>query len=365
MSTYFTQQLLKWNNSSNHREMPWKGETDPYKIWLSEVILQQTRVEQGRSYYEKFIKAFPSIHDLAKAKDEKVFKLWEGLGYYNRCRNLLFTARFISKNLKGIFPSTYDDLINLKGVGPYTASAIASFAFNLPHAVVDGNVFRVLSRFYGVSTPIDTKEGISIFNELAQKNLAIDAPGLYNQAIMDFGATICTPGNPDCVSCNLSSKCVAFNVNSVNLLPIKLKRITKKKRNFDFFCFKYNDTWMLQQRGEGDVWNGLYQFYIMEHDRMPIFSDGYLDSVMKHSFALDKKQWKQLGMNTFTNEPKIFKQVLTHQTIEARFICIQLSKMPKMLQNALWVKSKQFSKYPFPKIINDFLVTFQHGSPLE
>ncbi len=362
MSTYFTKQLLQWNNASNHREMPWKGEIDPYKIWLSEVILQQTRVEQGRAYYEKFIKAFPTIQDLAKAKDEKVFKLWEGLGYYNRCRNLLFTARYISKNLKGIFPSSYENLLQLKGVGPYTAAAIASFAFNLPHAVVDGNVFRVLSRFFGVSTPIDTKEGLTIFNAIASQNLAIESPGIYNQAIMDFGATVCTPSNPDCIACNLSSKCTAFGVNKVNLLPVKLKRITKKKRHFDFFCFKYNGAWMLQQRGEGDVWNGLYQFYIMEHDRIPIFSASYLDSVLKHQFALDKKQWKLIDS---ASPPKVFKQVLTHQTIEARFICLELTKIPKMLQNALWVKPKQFSKYPFPKIINDFLVTFQHGSPLE
>ena len=362
MSTYFTQQLLKWNQSANHREMPWKGESDPYKIWLSEVILQQTRVDQGRAYYEKFIQAFPTIQDLAKAKDEKVFKLWEGLGYYNRCRNLLHTARHIAKSHKGIFPNTYADLLSLKGVGPYTAAAISSFAFNLPYAVVDGNVFRVLSRFYGIATPTDSKEGIALFNELADKNLAKDAPGPYNQAIMDFGATVCTPSNPDCVACNLASKCTAFNVNQVNQLPVKLKRITKKKRNFDFFCFNFNGTWMLQQRGEGDVWNGLFQFYVMEHDRMPQFSNSYLESVLSHQFALTQKQWSLMGTG---GEPKLYKQVLTHQTIEARFICIQLNKMPKMLQNALWVKPKQFSKYAFPKIINDFLVTFHHGSPLE
>jgi A/G-specific adenine glycosylase len=228
--------------------------------------------------------------------------------------------------------------------------------------VVDGNVFRVLSRFFGVSTPIDTKEGLTIFNAIASQNLAIESPGIYNQAIMDFGATVCTPSNPDCIACNLSSKCTAFGVNKVNLLPVKLKRITKKKRHFDFLCFKYNGAWMLQQRGEGDVWNGLYQFYIMEHDRIPIFSDSYLDSVLKHQFALDKKQWKLIDS---ASSPKVYKQVLTHQTIEARFICLELTKMPKMLQNALWVKPKQFSKYPFPKIINDFLVTFHHGSPLE
>lgn len=171
MSIYFTQQLLQWNQSANHRLMPWKGETDPYKIWLSEVILQQTRVDQGRAYYEKFILAYPTIQDLAKAKDEKVFKLWEGLGYYNRCRNLLHTARHITKHSKGIFPNTYEELLSLKGIGPYTAAAIASFAFNLPYAVVDGNVFRVLARFHGISTPTDTKEGVAILIRLQIKAL--------------------------------------------------------------------------------------------------------------------------------------------------------------------------------------------------
>jgi A/G-specific adenine glycosylase len=362
MSTYFTQQLLIWHQASNHRSMPWKGEKDPYKIWLSEVILQQTRVEQGRAYYEKFIDQFPTIQDLAKAKDEKVFKLWEGLGYYNRCRNLLHTARQIAKDQKGVFPNTYDSLLSLKGVGPYTAAAIASFAFNLPYAVVDGNVFRVLSRFYGIATPIDTKEGLQIFNELADKNLAEKTPGTYNQAIMDFGATVCKPSTPDCSTCNLSAKCVAFNVNKVNQLPVKLKRITKKKRHFDFFCFNYNGQWMIQQRGEGDVWNGLYQFYIFEFDSIPAYSENYVADILLHQFALTKKHWSELAA---TSKPKVYKQLLTHQTIEARFICIQLHKMPKMLQNALWVKPKQLSKYAFPKIINDFLVTFRHGSPLE
>ena len=362
MATYFTQQLLKWNKSTNQREMPWKGELDPYKIWLSEVILQQTRVEQGRAYYEKFIHAFPTIQDLAKAKDEKVFKLWEGLGYYNRCRNLLYTARYLSKTSKGVFPKTYIELLALKGIGPYTAAAIASFAFDLPHAVVDGNVFRVLSRFYGIATPIDTKEGLAIFNALAFKNLAQKTPGKYNQAIMDFGATVCKPAAPDCVGCNLSSKCVAYNVNQLNQLPIKLKRITKKKRYFDFICFNYKGSWMIQQRGEGDVWNGLFQFYLLENDRMPAFSLAYLDTVLSNQFSFVQKQWSFIGAD---KSPKIFKQILTHQTIEARFIAIEISVIPKILQKALWVKPKQFAKYAFPKIINDFLVTFRHGSALE
>ena len=216
MRSPFTQLLLNWNEYENHRPMPWKGEKDPYKIWLSEVILQQTRVEQGWAYYEKFLKNFPTIFQLAAAKDEKVFKLWEGLGYYNRCKNLLFTARYIVKEFKGKFPISYEGLLLLKGVGPYTASAIASFAYNLPHAVVDGNVFRVFSRFYGIATAIDTKEGVEIFNKIAAENLSITQAGIYNQALMDFGATVCKPTAAQCPSCVMRKKCMAFTQNQVN-----------------------------------------------------------------------------------------------------------------------------------------------------
>ena len=189
----FSRILQKWNREKNTRQMPWKGEKDPYKIWLSEIILQQTRVEQGLNYYNNFIKTFPDVHKLAKAPEEKIFKLWEGLGYYTRCRNLIASARYISKELKGKFPDTYEEIKALKGVGPYTAAAISSFAFNLPHAVVDGNVFRVLARIFGISTPIDSTEGKKKFTELANKLLDKKQPGFYNQAIMDFGAVICKP----------------------------------------------------------------------------------------------------------------------------------------------------------------------------
>ena len=190
LDTFFTQQLMLWDNQENNRKMPWKGEKDPYKIWLSEVILQQTRVEQGLDYYNKFIETFPTIGLLANAKDESVFKLWEGLGYYSRCRNLLFTARYIAFELGGQFPNNYDAILNLKGVGPYTAAAISSFAYEQPYAVVDGNVFRVIARYFGIEKPTDTNEGKELFAALANKLLDKTQPGKYNQAIMDFGATI-------------------------------------------------------------------------------------------------------------------------------------------------------------------------------
>src|SRR6202046_3980836 len=205
----FAQKLLKWNFDQNSRPMPWKGEKDPYRIWLSEVILQQTRVDQGWAYYEKFVSAFPTVHDLATASEQFVFKLWEGLGYYNRCRNLMTTAKRIDSEYQGRFPSTYEEILTLKRTGLYTAPAIAAFAYNLPHAVVDGNVTRVLSRYFGISTPIDTTAGKKEYTAIAQTLLDIQHPDLYNQAIMDFGATVCTPRNPQCASCVQQPDCQA------------------------------------------------------------------------------------------------------------------------------------------------------------
>jgi A/G-specific adenine glycosylase len=349
MSTYFTSQLLKWNESSNDRPMPWKGETDPYKIWLSEIILQQTRVEQGWAYYEKFVHHFPTIQDLAKAKDEKVFKLWEGLGYYNRCRNLLFTARHIVQTWQGKFPNNYDTLLELKGVGPYTASAIASFAFNLPYAVVDGNVFRVLARFYGIHTPTDNKEGLLQFNTLAKQNLSTQAPGIYNQALMDFGATVCKPMAPICASCVMQTKCMAFKQNLVNQLPVKLKVIQKKKRYFDFFIFTYKDQVLLQKRQEQDIWRDLFQFYLVENERVVVANDAYFKEVLVNQLNIPTKNTRLFASS------KTFQQQLTHQLLQARFFSVHLTAIPKVFSKALWVKLSTINKYPFPKIIHQFL----------
>ncbi|MGL6267505.1 MAG: A/G-specific adenine glycosylase, partial [Chitinophagaceae bacterium] len=216
---------MDWHKVKNTRQMPWKGEKDPYKIWLSEIILQQTRVEQGWDYYNRFIDAFPSVNDLANAPDQVVFKLWEGLGYYARCRNLLHTARTISTEYKGSFPETYDEIITLKGIGPYTAAAISSFAFGLPYAVVDGNVLRVLSRVFGIQDPIDGKKGKDALTDMAEKLLDKKSPGLYNQAIMDFGAVICKPALPLCDTCPVQRVCVAHKKRLVDKLPVKSQKI--------------------------------------------------------------------------------------------------------------------------------------------
>ncbi len=349
MNTVFCDLLLKWNKTSNDRPMPWKGEKEPYKIWLSEIILQQTRVEQGRAYYENFVKKYPTVQLLAQAKEKEVYKMWEGLGYYNRCKNLLFTAKYIAANLKGIFPNKYDALLELKGVGPYTAAAIASFAYNLPYAVVDGNVFRVFARYYGIHTPIDTKEGLEIFNKIAQANLAKKKAGIYNQALMDFGATICKPASPLCSSCLMKTTCVAFNENLVGQLPAKLKVIQKKKRYFDFCCFIVGDKWFIQKRAAGDIWAGLYQFYLIENEKAILSDRKYFTQILKDQLMIEDK-----SVDILPNE-NVFHQQLTHQLLEIRFSKIYVKEIPRALEKGLWVKMNALLKYPFPKTIIDFL----------
>ncbi len=351
MAKQFTDLLLEWDKYQNVRVMPWKGEKDPYKIWLSEIILQQTRVEQGWAYYEKFIHHFPTIFELAKAKEEKVFKLWEGLGYYNRCRNLLFTAKLIVKQYKGIFPSAYEELIALKGIGPYTASAIASFAFNLPHAVVDGNVYRVLARFFGIDTPTDSKEGLLQFKELAHHCLPKKFPGQYNQAIMDFGATICKPALPNCHDCAMQKKCIAFTLHKVNQLPVKIKSIQKKKRNFDFYCFEFQQNWWIQKRTAKDIWQDLHQFYLIEKDHFVPITQADIVYVLKSQLSISANAIHSSGIRVFSP----YQQQLTHQTILARFIVVPLKTMPKSLLNANWVNLKQLKQLAFPKLLNEFL----------
>ena len=265
---FFTKKLLSWF-STHQRPLPWKGEKNPYLIWLSEIILQQTQVEQGRPYFEKFKAAYPTVHDLANASEDEVMKRWQGLGYYSRARNLHFTAKHISSELNGIFPKTFKGLKQLKGVGEYTAAAIASFAYEVPVAVVDGNVYRVLSRFFGISEPIDTTKGKQIIRELADKMLDQADPGKYNQAIMDFGAGQCKPRKPLCLSCPMSSECAAFNENMVLSLPVKVKKIKKKTRYFNYLVIQFENSLYLQKRQENDIWKELYQFPLIETKSIP------------------------------------------------------------------------------------------------
>jgi len=337
--------LLQWNTHLNTRKMPWKGEKDPYKIWLSEIILQQTRVEQGWKYYEKFITLFPDINKLAAAKDEKVYKLWEGLGYYSRCKNLIETARFISKKLNGKFPDTFEDILSLKGVGSYTASAIASFAYNLPYAVVDGNVFRVLSRFFGIKKPIDSTEGKKLFSELAFELLDKKKPGIYNQALMDFGAVICKPQNPLCHNCILKDRCFAYKKGLVNKLPVKAKEIKITTRWFNYLVIGYNDKIYIRKRIANDIWKNLYEFVLIETNA---------DASSKRVLAKAEKE-KILKKDSYkvVSISPLYSQQLSHQKIKGRFIKIAIKK-EIALPGFKPVSLKQLSQHAFPRLLNAY-----------
>ena len=344
MKADFTKKLLKWNRDLNTRAMPWKGEKDPYKIWLSEIILQQTRVEQGLAYYERFVKAFPTVHDLAKAPEKKVFKLWEGLGYYTRCKNLVATAAYISKEKKGRFPDNYDAILALKGIGPYTAAAIGSFAFNLPHAVTDGNVFRVLSRYFGISTPIDTIAGKKLYNLLATELLDKTAPGPYNQAIMDFGAVICKPQQPLCQQCPQKTDCQSIKNNTVKDLPVKEKKLVKKTRWLYYFIVHINDAVLVRKRPSKDIWENLYEFVLYESDQLLLSEEKTLQPLIKKIFGNQPVAIKHIS--------PVYRQQLTHQTIIGQFIELNAAKP---LKDYELVKQTQLKSYPFPKLITQYM----------
>ncbi len=344
----FTTLLLKWHKGENNRIMPWKGEKNPYRIWLSEVILQQTRVEQGRSYYEKFVETFPTIHDLANAPEQKVFKLWEGLGYYSRCRNLIATAKRIDTEYKGEFPSTYEEILGLKGIGPYTAAAISSFAFRLPHAVVDGNVTRVLARYFGNATPIDTTAGKRLFTELAATLLDKEQPDIYNQAIMDFGATVCLPRSPLCANCVQNAGCQAYLKGLTTRLPAKEKTIQRRFRWFYYFIVEIpGEKVYIRRRTEKDIWEGLYEFALWETDQ-PVDGDLLQSDFSRQLFGKEALTIKFIS--------RIYRQELSHQTIQGQFITVSLKKALPALKDWLLVDRQQLADYPFPKFINAWLL---------
>jgi A/G-specific adenine glycosylase len=343
----FAKGLMHWHKTQNSRQMPWKGEPDPYKIWLSEVILQQTRVEQGMPYYLRFVEAFPRVEDLAAAPDEIVFKLWEGLGYYSRCRNLLQTARIITENYGGQFPDTYTELLRLKGIGPYTAAAIASFAFNEPRAVTDGNVVRVLARYHGIDTPFDTTAGKKLFGVLAQYSLQNNSPAAYNQAIMDFGALVCKPKLPICNTCPLKDSCTAYALQMQAKLPVKANRIEKRERFFAFYIMVWRQQVLVRQRVDSDIWQGLFVFDFDEIDDAAQLRKLSADQVLL------QKNWN--GVKAMPASA-VFKQTLTHQHIYARFFEFHFSILPHDIpQGSRWVNKAEFDKIAFPRVIRTYL----------
>ncbi len=344
--TFFTENVMRWDTDSNTRAMPWKGEKDPYKIWLSEVILQQTRVEQGLEYYDRFVKKYPTVEKLAAADEDGVFKLWEGLGYYSRCRNLISSARHIAFEQNGKFPGSYEAILLLKGVGPYTAAAIASFAYGHPHAVVDGNVVRVLARFFGISMPADSSEGKKFFAGLAQSLLHKDSPALYNQAIMDLGAVICRPRLPLCPQCPLQKECTALKKNLVADLPVKEKKLIRKKRRFFYVIAEHGDKVYVRKRAEKDIWQNLWEFIATE---VPL-------KTMPEDFVSSAGYISVAGRNKIEYISGEFTQKLTHRDIEAIFIYVKLRK-PLQLAGYIPVSKKELGGLAFPRLVNQFLAS--------
>jgi A/G-specific adenine glycosylase len=342
---YFTRHLMDWHHSENNRSLPWKGEKDPYKIWLSEIILQQTRAEQGLPYYQGFIKAYPTVNHLAKAKDEDAFRLWQGLGYYNRCRNMLATARYISGDLKGKFPSQYEAILELKGIGPYTAAAIASFGYGLPHAVVDGNVYRVLARFFGIDIPSDSTEGKKLFQQLAQELLFTPDSGAYNQAIMDLGATVCTPKAPVCNTCPLKEKCIAFKHGLIAILPLKVKKVKVQTRYFHYLLFTKAGSLWIRKRTAKDIWQNLYEPYLIEYPQ-PLDSTQLLQEIL----LLNEFKHK----NSLIYEGHL-SQRLTHRQVETRFFSLEVTAKDPVPAGGNWIKFNELKNFGFPKTIVSFL----------
>ncbi len=340
---YFSDILSQWY-AINKRDLPWRSTVNPYYIWLSEIILQQTRVEQGLPYYLKFIDAFPVVADLANADEDLVLKLWQGLGYYSRARNLQFSAKLILSEFGGNFPDNHADILKLKGVGPYTAAAISSFSFGLPFAVLDGNVIRVLSRVFGIQTPFDTTAGKKQFQKLAQELLDKKNPAEYNQAIMEFGALQCVPKSPKCNDCPIVNDCIAFNTNTVSLLPVKSKKLKVKNRYLHFLVVNKNNEVLIGKRNSG-IWQGLYEFPFLEFDEN-LNEKSVLKSPLWINFF--KGSVKQISS---ISEEYIHK--LSHQKIHAKFWEIDVNSFRS--SDFKIVKCNDLQKYPVSSLIEKYL----------
>lgn len=339
----FSNLLILWY-LKNKRDLPWRKTKNPYLIWLSEIILQQTKISQGTSYYLKFFELFPDINSLAKANEDKVLKLWQGLGYYSRARNLHKTAIHICTNLDGNFPVVYKELIKLKGIGDYTASAIASICYNQPNAVVDGNVYRLLARYFGIATPINSSKGIKEFKELAQLLLNLEDPGTHNQAMMEFGALVCTPKNPDCTNCPLNTSCYALQQNIINELPVKENKLKITKRHFNYLVINSNDKYtILQKRTGKGIWENLFEFPLTESEKEleidEILQDETLQLLMKR---------KSYHVSKFNSKQIIHK--LTHQHLFTTFWIINTKETLK--NGVMW---DNLSNFALPTLIQNFV----------
>lgn len=341
----FSKTLINWY-LKNKRELPWRETKDPYPIWLSEIILQQTRVQQGMSYYFAFLEHFPTIKHLAAASEKDVLSLWQGLGYYSRARNLHKTAQIIVTDFNGCFPNTYNNLLNLKGVGPYTAAAIASFAFQEQVAVVDGNVYRVLARVFGIYDDIMLNSSKKTFAELAQKLIPKKNPDIYNQAIMEFGALYCTPSNPNCGACIFNQICVANKTNDQGVLPVKTKAKAKQERFLHYFMIQCGSEVLMKERGPNDIWQGLFEFLLIESKKSISFSE-----TLKLASGINKKN--------IIGQYGPIKHILSHQVLHTQFYAVQVDKKEfnalKKEYNLEKISLNELAATPKPVLITKYL----------
>lgn len=344
-TTQISSQLIQWYHE-NKRDLPWRDTVDPYAIWVSEIILQQTRVNQGLDYYHRFIERFPDIQSLAIAEENEVLKYWQGLGYYSRARNLHKAAKQIIELHNGVFPTDYKEILALSGIGVYTAAAISSFAYNLPFAVVDGNVYRVLSRIFGIDLPIDSTEGIKLFKKIAQDIIDVNQPGMHNQAIMEFGALQCVPSSPNCELCPMTDNCTSFANGTVNILPVKSKKVKVRKRYFNYLYFKNGKYTYLQKRINKDVWKNLYEFPLIEDEKL-----------------LEVKElFEHVGLQQLTAEMKAeitikplsqpIKHILSHQQIFAQFFEVEINES---LEGFEKINVKDIENYPVSRLMELFI----------
>ena len=347
---FFADTLIAWYHR-HKRALPWRETTDPYLIWLSEVILQQTRVNQGLPYYKRFAEAYPTVQHLAAAPEDEVLRLWQGLGYYSRARNMHHTAKQLVEEYGGAFPASYEQLLKLRGVGSYTAAAIASFAFREQVAVLDGNVFRVLARVFGISDDIAAPASRKVFQQQANQLIPADAPDIFNQAIMEFGAIQCTPVMPDCLFCPLQQSCFAFKHGLVQELPVKSKAKAARPRFFHYIVFELEGQYYLRKRLSGDIWEGLYDFYLYESDAKTLDTSTLLQELQQAGIAVQELQL-QLPR-------KDFKHILSHQKITARFYLIRLHSRLKeevMQETRLSLfDAEKIDALPKPVLISSYL----------
>lgn len=338
----FAKTLIEWYEVEK-RELPWRNTRDPYKVWLSEIILQQTRVQQGLPYYLKFLKLFPSVHELANATEEQVLNAWKGLGYYSRARSLHYSAKKVNEEFKGVFPTNFSELKKLKGVGDYTAAAIASFCFKEVVPVVDGNVYRVLARLFDLDTAIDSTTGKKEFFSLAQELISDDFPDIFNQALMEFGALQCVPKKPNCLQCVFKDTCEAYARNKVSVLPVKSKKIKKKKRYFTYLLIQGGGGFWVSKRGDEGIWANMYEFPLVETKR-EVFRLEDLSLSAMEALPFDFE---------LINNSVYKKHVLTHQDIFYTFWKVKL--LGKISEKYKFCSKKELENLPFPKLLENYI----------